>query len=181
MNSELKNFLQTVNDVYGLYRDAVMAFEMLANDTENKLKQLPSNIDLTTLPFAYAENLEEISSGKAKHISTANNYIQRNKVDGVNHIFMANFCIVLIYAYWEYYRNKKIGAEINSMLMGDVKDIRHAIIHNKGVLDKKLKVIKLLQGNEIKINKNLFDEIINQIKKEVSSMDTRKDGTTSNT
>ncbi len=173
MNVELTNFLQRVNDVYGLYRDAVMAFPMLANDTENKLKQIPPNIDLTKLPFGYAENRVEMINRTARHISTAADYIQRNKIGGANHRVMANFCIVLIYAYWEYHRNKitiKTDKEIQSDLMGDIKDIRHAIIHNKSVLDKKLKILKLRKDYSIEINKDHFDKIIDLIKPEMESI-----------
>jgi len=176
MDIELTYFLQRVNDVYGLYRDAIIAFPMLANDTKNKLKQIPPDIDLTKLPFGYVENREEMVNGTARHISTADDFIQRNKMGGANHVIMANFCIVLIYVYWEYHRNQiktKTGNEIKSNLMGDIKDLRHAIIHNKGVLDKKLKVLKDIEKDDnIKIDKDIFDKIVDLIKIETESIKT---------
>lgn len=174
MDIDLANFLQRVNDIYGLYRDADQAFLILADKTEKSLEKIPSGIDLATLPFGYVEkDKSEMDDGTARHISTAADYVARNKVGGQNHIMMANFCIVLIYAYWEYCRGKikdRTKEEIQSNLMGDIKDIRHAIIHKKGVLDKNLKMIALQKDHQIKIEKDFFDHIIDLIRVEIRSI-----------
>lgn len=184
MDLELTSFLQRVNDVYGLYRDAIMAFSMLASDTENKLKQIPPNIDLTKLRFGYAEKSEEMLGGAARHTSMTDDYIQRNKVGGANHVFIANFCIVLIYAYWEFHREQikiKTGEVIQSDLMGDIKDVRHAIIHKNGVLHKNLKVLEFLKNDSsIRIGKEFFDKIIDLIKAEMESINIKKQELTRN-
>lgn len=171
---ELKNFLQRVNDIYGLYRDADQAFLLLAEKTETALKKIPRNIDLAKLSFGYVEkDKSEMDDGTARHISTAADYVMRNKIGGANHIMMANFCMVLIYTYWEYHRQKietSTEKTIQSDLMGDITSIRNAIIHKKGILHKNLKLIAIKKGDQIKIDKEKFDSIVDSIKEEVGNI-----------
>ena len=54
--------------------------------------------------------------------------------------------------------------------MGDIKDLRNAIIHNRGILDKEMKILELHKGHNIEINQNLFDKVIDLIKTEMESI-----------
>jgi len=177
MEIELQNFIQEIGGVYGLYRDAIRAFPLLAEKEKKDIENIPDTIsedELNKLSFSYAESFAEIQEGNAKHTSTWGEYIERNSVLGRNHKMMANFCIVLIYEYWEYYRNKlkdRTGVEIQSDFMYEMKILRHAIIHKKAILHKNLEDLTWLKKDEkIEINKDRFEEIMDNIKTEVQSI-----------
>jgi hypothetical protein len=95
----------------------------------------------------------------------------RNDKNGENHKIISISCVVLIYSYWEYYRKrlmKKFNIEkLECEIMGDLRLIRHSIIHNKRRSEYKINDYKVFKwfnkGEEINIDKKKFEEIIKEV------------------
>ncbi|MDB9510120.1 hypothetical protein PN499_02715 [Kamptonema animale CS-326] len=81
--------------------------------------------------------------------------------------------IVAIYTEWDEVFRQRIAAELESEaknvmcdLMGDLRFVRHWIVHNKSTVDKNHTKIKVLpwhlhQGQELKVSSQMFSDIIN--------------------
>ncbi|MBD2612334.1 MAG: hypothetical protein RMY62_023595 [Nostoc sp. ZfuVER08] len=95
--------------------------------------------------------------------------------DGVFSDTIAKSIIVAIYSEWdEMYRQKiadEVGVEAKNLasdLMGDLRHVRNWIVHNKSVVDKNHKKIKILpwqlhQGEELKVSSEMFSSLIDAI------------------
>ena len=87
-------------------------------------------------------------------------------------------CVLIIYQYWEdYFRGeiaKQLGVkkdDILSDIMGDLRLLRHSIVHHGGIALKEIEnceVIKWFrEGDEIFINENKLKQIIFIIKNSI--------------
>lgn len=103
-------------------------------------------------------------------------YIESSRIDGAFSNEIAKAFVCTIYSLWdETYRNliaqdaqvdqKKVSAD----LMGDLRHIRHCIIHSKSEITKeheKIKVIKwILLPGELIITESMFKDLIDEINK----------------
>jgi hypothetical protein len=91
--------------------------------------------------------------------------------DGPLECFIGNMCLVALYQTWdEVYRPNLAAAlgrdKIDCNLMGDIKEYRHSLIHNKGEAEDmdKCKIIKWFKnGQTIKISENMFLKLLDLI------------------
>jgi hypothetical protein len=94
----------------------------------------------------------------------------RNKPDGQHYLYLGNMCAVMLYSYWEcYFRNaltKALGRteDIEVPIWGDLRILRHIILHNKGKADsdvKKMEILKWYKVDDmIEISQEKFGKII---------------------
>ena len=176
-----QSFLQTVDSIYGLYLDCVTGLVELRNKLINLQNQSLrmgvqtsiEKLDTCNITFGKGAPWE----GKSLHICTQGELKERTKRGGQDSVLMAQLFLVMIYSYWEKRFRSEIAKEqgrsvneIKSDIMGDLKWIRHSIIHNKGVAlpeIKKTRVIKWFKvGEFIHIDEKKFDLIVDTIKKE---------------
>lgn len=181
---ELANLIQefgkVLHDIYGFYLDGTVSFIRYAQFLED-IQQSASKVmnlgaeEFDSLPFGYFESEEKRDKGAWEHLTQQKNVKERNRKDGGNSLKLGNYCVVLIYQYWEdHYRGqfaKALGLKKTDLkwdLMGDLNKFRRSIIHNKsfGVPEiKKCEVFAWFQPEEaIVINENRFKEILDKIK-----------------
>lgn len=185
IESELNEFLQAVDGIYGLYLDTTTGFfhwhmELLGIQEKASAYLSHKGIPLEKLDkssFEYIDSNKEKDDESLSHKCTYEELEERIRTGGSNRQLMANLCLVLIYQYWEYYREKlkkKTGKIVESDLMGDIRHLRISIIHNKGVGNENLskcKVIKWFkEGGAIRMDENQVKELIKMIKKEIASV-----------
>ncbi|MFA5134996.1 MAG: hypothetical protein WC505_04400 [Patescibacteria group bacterium] len=191
--SKVDDFLQIVDDIYGLYLDAVNAiwvfrkkFVQFQEENSIKLGKSIEELDLRKQTFGKGEPFE----GKELHSCTQGEFKERTKKNGKDSYLIARLCVVMIYNYWEdYFRQEiakesgKIKNEITSDIMGDLKHFRQSIIHHSGTAKKEIGKAKILkwfrEGQKININEEQFEEIVDEIKKGIEVL--RKKNTSSNT
>lgn len=184
MNPEFQEFLQIVDDIYGLYLDATSAFREWFKKLTDAQKEIISRKlaseenstieELDQIPFAYGDK------GNWKHERKSIEVKARNKKGGKNHKIMANLCIVLICQYWEYYRAKTEKAynlkrnQIESDLMADFRYLRNSILKHKSMGNREMKKCKILKwfkkGEAINIDEIQFEEIIKLIQNEIPTL-----------
>lgn len=186
LTPELMDFIQIIDDIYGLYLDATAAFvewRKLIVNAQHKLsrKKKISERDLDNEPFGYGEGDADPSQFNIKHIRTQSEIKERLKKGGVNFQTMANLCIVLINEYWNSTRTlmeKKHNLphdSIKSDLMGDIRYFRNSILKNRSIGNKKMNKCRVLkwfkEGDPIAVSEMQFEEIITKIKQDVTQID----------
>lgn len=111
------------------------------------------------------KNYASISVGK---------YLESSRSDSTFSNEIAKAFVCTIYSLWdETYRNliakdaKVDQKNVSADLMGDLRHIRHCIIHSKSVITKEKEKIKVLkwdvQPGELMITQKMFAELISQI------------------
>jgi tetratricopeptide (TPR) repeat protein len=177
-------FLEILDNIYGVYLDGTQGFSLVRNkiiegqQNTNKITGM-SIEDLDKAFFSYGKGDPNNSDSYILHKCTQGKLKERNKKDGNNDAVIANLCIVLIYQYWEDHYRKQIAEElglsnkndIESDIMGDLGSIRNSIIHHGAIALKKVEKCKLLkwfkEGNRIYVNREMFENIIFYIEADI--------------
>ena len=115
------------------------------------------------------------AEGKAHSRILLKDAVIYSETDGVFSDTLAKAIIIAIYTEWDKTYRQKVAAEfgmeaknIACDLMGDLRFVRHWIIHNKSIIDKNHAKIKILpwslhQGEELHISNKMFSGIIDNI------------------
>lgn len=91
------------------------------------------------------------------HLMKQGEVKKRTACNGINYILMGRLCLVHAYAYWETYLRKEVGialglkGQLKHDLWGDLRIMRHAILHAKGKATpdfSKMKVLKWFKEND---------------------------------
>ena len=113
--------------------------------------------------------------GKAHSKISLKDAVIHSQKNGMFSDMIAKAIIVTIYSEWDELYRHKIAHEVNldsknvaSDLMGDLRIVRHWIVHNKSVIDKDHTKIKILPwplrfGEELKISNEMFSSLIDMI------------------
>ncbi|MBU0577799.1 hypothetical protein KJ742_02855 [Patescibacteria group bacterium] len=183
MQEELHQFLIEVNEIHGLFLDATSAFgnwyhQLLANQKHFQQQSGKVEKEFDDMKYIYGKEQKDGRIKPLGHSTTLGKLKERNKTEGNNHKQMARFSIVLIFSYWEYFRNKLVKRTkktVASDLMADIMYLRRAIIHNRGIGDDDMKKCKVItrykEGDNIEIDEDYFEEIIDSVKEEVKNID----------
>jgi hypothetical protein len=109
------------------------------------------------------------------HRCTQGEYKDRNTVGGKNDRAIGRYCVVLLYEYWESeYRQRFADAlgisrdKLTHDLFGDLRNLRHAIIHNRGRATKDCATLRILarvsEGTEISLKTEEMYHLTREIK-----------------
>lgn len=159
---EIQAFVNTVDDLYGLYLDATMGFahnaEEIAKGQRSGSQQLGMSIDeLDKREIYLGRGRPSDPDSILQHAATQGSYKARNTRGGTNFILMAQVVIVLIFEYWETEHRGRIASAIGLAnqsqlkipILGDLWLLRNDVIHRKGFVssrtEEKLKVSQALQ------------------------------------
>ena len=189
MKDFLVDFENLVTSVCGIYWMSTGGYRALMEEMNQvqkmQIRQLrrknPRNANMEfvdSLPCMYCEGDPNLPGAVALYSCSQKEYKEMNSENGSNWQFIGKMCVITIYQYWEdYFRPeiaKQLGVEkddIVSDIMGDLRLIRHSIIHRGGVALKEVENCKVLQwfreGDEISIDENKFKKIIFLIKKSI--------------
>ncbi|MGA9796309.1 MAG: hypothetical protein WBQ17_12335 [Rhizomicrobium sp.] len=116
-------------------------------------------------------------------IVLAKEYLQANSEGGSNEQQHARSVIIFLFAYWDEEIRPRLAAALNvetnsitSDVMGDLRTLRKAIIHNKGILAtseyKKLRVFgdRFKAGAEISLPNETIHFIFAMIKRDIARL-----------
>lgn len=109
------------------------------------------------------------------HVTTLAERIARNADTGQNAIIVGNMALVAIYSYWEDNSRERIAAvkgvprdQLVSDVMGDIRHLRHAIIHNRAVANNVVAKSRVLTwfaaGDDIFLNEQMFVQMISCVR-----------------
>ena len=188
--TSVDEFERVIDAIYGVYLDSTTGFselkKLIQSQQRNTLQWLKeSRPELATEEyldgtlFIYGKGDPNKPESIQLHRCTQGQYKSRNSENGLNYLFIGNMVVVSIYQYWEdYYRNeiaKYLGCEKTDLIepiMGDLRLLRHSIIHHGGVAlndVEKCEVLKwYTKGQNIFIDKTQCEEVITQVKEMIS-------------
>jgi len=141
----IEEFLNRVNEIYITFLSMNVAYGRYENEMKSILTDNSKN-------FSFGEGNPNDPSNKTFITENIGKYKERIKINGLDRKLMSNLCLVAIYQLWEDEYRKKIaeekGIETNKLLidiLGDIRLIRIAIIHNNSKLISDFKRIKVLE------------------------------------
>lgn len=156
-----KEFLNLIAQVNGVIFDTHDAIALLSSQLLQREQVLTqkraTDGEFTDLKSAilYFANLQHIHANEEK---------------GWNLRLVGNYCLVALYQYWEENTRPRIAKvfrvgtnEIRNPLFGDIRTIRNAIIHNKGIATSDVEKNRFFKwykrGEEIIIDKQQYLEM----------------------
>jgi hypothetical protein len=193
MKNAILEFKGVIDEIFGVYLDSnegFRAFKKMIEDLQIKMipvyKREGRNVsieDMDKSDWIYFNGDPRDSATVELHRILKGELKKRNEVGGKNSIFIGCQSIVTLYQFWEDkyrgeiakllgYENKR---ELGSDLFGDIRYIRIAIIHKKGIADSdvenKTKIIKWFkEGDLIQFNLQQFKQIIDLTYEEIDKI-----------
>ena len=138
----IHDYIDFVNEQVGMYMDALAGFAGNSARVERQISRIQrasgKNVDIIT--WASYEDPKEPDIIHNRIIKTAD-YIAANSREGSNEQQHSCAIIVFLYTYWELETRPRLAKiknveinEIHSNIMGDLRQIRNAILHKKRIL-----------------------------------------------
>src|SRR6202012_4534258 len=91
-------------------------------------------------------------AGTELHRSTLGESLERVAPHGPNERFLGNMCLVSIFSFWEHRTRSLIAsallipdASVKSNLFGDIRYLRHCLLHCGGIADNRVAGAKVLK------------------------------------
>lgn len=174
----IHELLRHAESTFGLFHDAAqgaLAFgrsleELVRYEVDRGLTRADAlNAKLTHGTGNPAEG------GMALHTSTLGEAIERNQPHGSNERFLGSMCLVSIYGFWDSGTRSEIARalciehnSVKSDLFGDIRTLRHLLLHAGGVADNtvaKCKVLKWFEpGESVIIDRDKLCEVVEHIR-----------------
>jgi hypothetical protein len=194
--SEIEEFKDYIENLYGLYRDTIEAYSQLIPYLEKNKQLVDDNIiKITRFKFA-GPSTEGLSPKdresttfiytrpykKIKSRSSYNEIIERNKSEGANPRYLKNMILASIYIRWDEDCRKRLETRyklekngVRSDLFHDLGILRHSIVKNNGIRsshsNKNFLVLNEIEvGEIIDYSEDDFEEIIDLVVEELESM-----------
>jgi len=184
----IREYLEFVKLQVGMYTDACSGFSKNKSIVERQvarvLKASGIKTDDAGQKIIVSTSFEDPSQPDIIHhrILRASDYLSNNSEGGINEQQHVRAIIIFLYTYWEdetrFRLAKSKNVDKNSILsdvMGDMRIIRHVILHDKGILkneDKgKLKKLDFFNADvPIFISNEIMHEIFALIKQDISKL-----------
>lgn len=176
-------FKARIEQLYGLYRDVTKGLDLVVPAVQEESRLVddltPPEFEelLRTEPtFVYARMGVGIQSR-----ATPAEILERNLPGGANRQILVQTILVMIYQYWEETYRGRLATDagrdknaITSDLFGDLKEIRHSIIHTHGRAKSDIKPLKVLApikpGQPIDYSESEFESILTQVLSELDRL-----------
>lgn len=177
-----EQYCRFVDRVHGTYLDATLAMGSMASWYMQSSRARWDELEKNGKPLTWDEfNPEIVYAGSIQgepgdlHRSRLHDVIARNVPSGGNWAFLGLMCVVGVYQVWdEYYRvaiAKARGVpadDLRSDIFGELRHLRHAIIHRQGYASDKVALAKLTrafaEGDPIKLEPEDLHDIVHLVK-----------------
>ena len=150
--SAVRELLSSIRHIYGSTVEVSFAIQLLKIDMEQRSRKQPATPD--GLVFFGTDDPND-SDARFQYRTRLSKLIEKSSKDGPNDQFIYSASIVLIYSLWEAEYRRRIATELGCRsedllhpALGDLKNIRHAILHASSRLDKNLKLFDFFHKGE---------------------------------
>ena len=184
--SAIDDFETELKSVEGFFLDSWNALQEFATpkDVSGSKYKTPTG-DVWGEPvgeqMAYFSNSNIPPERIILHKTEKEAFQKRNSTDGTNHLLLGRMVIVSLYHSWDEIHRHRIAEmigvapeELKVPIFGDLRRIRNAIIHNKGIFDVdplRLEVVNwLTRGDQVSIDIDKFVFIFSAIRKWVKEL-----------
>jgi len=173
------SYLDITHQLKGFQMDSTRAFELLLKQTEEvqnyAMKLTNQSIkQLDKAQMIYASGLPNDHLALIYHECSQGEFKERLQKDTGHNNLINNFCLIMLYEYWEDIRCRIASIQnletnsVKSDLFGDLRHIRHDIVHNKGIASNQYsvqnKLLKWFNTNDsINITEERFNFIVENI------------------
>lgn len=162
---------------FGLFHDAAAGFghfsSQISSLVDQEIKDGVARANALSLPLIYKDG--EPVSGTPLHRSTLGEVIDRCAPHGPNESFLGNMCVVSLYTFWELESRHRISEaleiplnNVKSDLFGDLRWLRHAVLHKHGRASIEVENSKVLKwfksGDKIVIDRERLKQVVTQIR-----------------
>jgi hypothetical protein len=169
-----EEYLQIIDDIYGVYLDSSMGFA----SNKQRIEQSWNKVEHPNAKFIFGVGDPNLPGSYVLHSCTQDEFIKRNSKTGKNYTTLANLCIIQLYQYWEDdYRSKiaiskgMVKTDLLSDIFGDLRIFRNSIIHNKSVAFSDISKCKRLKwynvGDAIDLDEKQIESIFIIVKQEI--------------
>ncbi|TBD79708.1 hypothetical protein [Rhizobium ruizarguesonis] len=184
----LRDFIDFVNNQVGVYSDSLAGFYgnkvRIERQKARVIRQSGMKIDKGK-PVMMHTSLEDPTSPDVIHmrITRVDDFVAANSEHGFNEQQLCRSIIVFIFAYWDEQARPAIAAvrgvpssDVRVDALGDLRLVRHAIIHNKGILDpkehRKMKAMAELfePGAPISLSHDQMHKLFAMVKKAIGEI-----------
>ena len=145
----IREYIDFVNQQIGVYMDALAGFEghriRVGRQVHrvNRATKIPKDRGGETAVVWICYEDPTKPDVILNHIIRADDYIAANSIGGVNEQQQARSFLIFIFTYWEDEIRPRLSSakgiklnEIQSDIMGDLRILRHAILHAKSIVRK---------------------------------------------
>ena len=176
----IEQYQTFISSIIGMYSDAIWGFsrvleEATANHARKKpgttatMSYIPRNAPVNIPAKMTNEEMQEHQRKNLSNVSTTDELMKRNQVDGRNSCLIAQSTLTTIYHFWDDYFRELIASDLGLSTKNDLKvdalgDIRHlriSIVHHRGIAlpdVEKAKVFKWFnEGDSIDLT---FDHML---------------------
>ncbi len=191
LQERCREFLAVVDSIYGVYLDAThgfgLVYERILNAQQDRAARTHTSIeDQDSLPLWYGiGDPPDDPDAAALHAVTQGECKARNIRGGDNWIFLANVCLVSIYQFWEDQFREAIAAalgkdknELPVPVMGDIRHLRHSILHNGGTATSDVERCKVLRwfrrGERIALTADQVQTTVYEIQRAIQEISTQQ-------
>lgn len=172
-----QRLIDHAESVFGLYHDSLQGLlrfhDLVEGIVDREVKSGVSREKALMTPIAHADG--EPTPANFLHASTLGQTLERVREGGANELALGQMCLVSIYAYWEVRTRNELAeilgipiTDVRSNLFGDIRLLRHMLLHRAGHADddaRKLKVLKWCEpGDHIVVNRTRLREVIGRIR-----------------
>jgi hypothetical protein len=173
LKSTVQELVDRIDQIYGLYLDATMGFDSNVKTAELAQANTAATDDSS---FFMGRGPPTDPQNVLLHTTTQGEFKKRNRPDGSNYIRLAQVLIIFIYELWETEYRARLAAaaglaDMNDLkipLFGDLRIIRHAILHQRGTLDevaaRRLESLRASPGQDVAINRERVANLVRGIK-----------------
>ncbi len=164
---KIEEFIWVCNGFFGIYMHSIWGFNLLKKSAEKTLLENKETKVPHMAFIPYDKSKAKIPDGlkvddflsKFMTVTKADDLRDQNEINAVNYNFIGQMLLVNIFQHWDERYRKLIATELglNQMndlkidFFGDIRFLRQAIIHNKGIATsdmEKCKILKWFKHNE---------------------------------
>ncbi len=169
MNAALTEFREWIDNVYGVYLDSIHGFPLVRQE------QLAFKANGAT-EFAYARLVKGGVTPRPMHLHqvSIDTVIERNTFGGPNAVFIGRMFIVSIFGFWDDHTRGQLAAalgipkdDLKAPIMGDLRHIRHAVVHSRSRMVDRASRIELLKwysdGDVVSPSREQIGEIVDRV------------------
>lgn len=187
--SEIRGFIDFINRQVGIYCAARDGFSKSKVIIERQVARINFASGVKTNErgerIVMRTSVEDPSSPDVIHhrILLADDFIAENSENGANEQQLIEYIVVFIYTFWEVEMRARLakakGVELNEItsdIMGDLRHMRHAVLHKRSVMVRedylKLKHLQnmLKPDEKIRISNDDMHKIFILIKQDMARM-----------
>jgi hypothetical protein len=173
----IQELIAYAESTFGLFHDAAAGFGhfslQISALVESEVKGGVERADALAFPLIFMD--QNPVSGPALHKATLGEVIDRCSPHGPNEVFLGNMCLVALYTFWELESRHRIADaldiplnNVRSDLFGDLRWLRHAVLHKHGKASIEVEKAKILTwfkvGDQIVVDRERLKQIVLHIR-----------------